>query len=169
MTRWSKPLGVLIIGAACANGAVAAEVPKAFAYEPTREPLPEETAPRLTLEEATQLALVDQPLLNSREATIEAAQQQAVAAAQLPDPKLSGALRDVPIDTAEAFSLRRDSFTEYTIGLSQEFPAQRSGGSRVLVSRRAQMSRVPRSITMSARCDGIRRSRGLMSTRPSKH
>ena len=122
MTGWSTPLGVLIIGAACANGAVAADVPKAFAYEPTQEPLPAETAPRLTLEEATQLAMMDQPILTGREASIEAAQQQAVSAAQLPDPKLSGALRDVPIDTAEAFSLRRDNFTEYTVGLSQEFP-----------------------------------------------
>ena len=143
MTGWSKPFGVLIIGAACANGAAAAEVPKAFAYEPTREPLPEETAPRLTLAEATQLALVDQPLLNSREATIEAAQQEAVAAAQLPDPKLSGALRDVPIDTAEALSLRRDSFTEYTIGLSQEFP--RAEKRRLKGARQSQSADVARA------------------------
>ncbi|GAC1307216.1 MAG: TolC family protein [Steroidobacteraceae bacterium] len=81
-----------------------------------------DSAELLTMAEAARLAMVDQPLLSSREAAIEAAQQQAIAAAQLPDPKLSGALRDVPIDTAEAFSLRRDNFTEYTVGLSQEFP-----------------------------------------------
>ena len=117
-TAW----GCLIAAAASLHFAVAADVPPAFAYVPAAEQSATDTAPLLTLEEASRLALVDQPLLTGREASIEAQQQQAVAAAQLPDPKLSGALRDVPIDTAEAFSLRRDNFTEYTVGLSQEFP-----------------------------------------------
>jgi outer membrane protein TolC len=74
------------------------------------------------LEEAARLALVDQPLLSGREAKIRAEEQQAVAVAQLPDPQLSGGLKELPIDTPEAFSVRRDNFTEFTIGLSQEFP-----------------------------------------------
>jgi outer membrane protein TolC len=76
----------------------------------------------LTMEEAARLAAVDQPLLTGREAKIQAEEQQAVAAAQLPDPKLSGGLKELPIDTPEAFSVRRDNFTEFTIGVSQEFP-----------------------------------------------
>jgi cobalt-zinc-cadmium efflux system outer membrane protein len=76
----------------------------------------------LTMEEAARLSLIDQPLLTGRVAKIQAEEQQAVAAAQLPDPKLSGGLKELPIDTREAFSVRRDNFTEFTIGLSQEFP-----------------------------------------------
>jgi cobalt-zinc-cadmium efflux system outer membrane protein len=81
-----------------------------------------ETEPPLTMEEAARLSVVDQPLLTGREAKIRAEDQQAVAAAQLPDPKLSGGLKELPIDTPEAFSVSRDNFTEFTIGLSQEFP-----------------------------------------------
>ena len=75
----------------------------------------------LTMEEAVRLAAVDQPLLTAREAKIHAEDQQAVAAAQLPDPKLSGGLKELPINTAEALSTSRDNFTEFTIGLSQDF------------------------------------------------
>jgi len=81
-----------------------------------------ETNPPLTMEEAARLATVDQPLLTEREAKIHAEEHQAVAAAQLPDPQLSGGIKELPIDTSEAFSTRRDNFTEFTIGLSQDFP-----------------------------------------------
>jgi outer membrane protein, heavy metal efflux system len=76
----------------------------------------------LTMQEAARLAAIDQPLLTGRQAKIQAEDQQAVAAGQLPDPQLSGGLKELPIDTPEAFSTRRDNFTEFTIGLSQEFP-----------------------------------------------
>jgi outer membrane protein TolC len=76
----------------------------------------------LTMEEAARLASIDQPLLTARQAKIQAEDQQAIAASQLPDPQLSGGLKELPIDTPEAFSTRRDDFTEFTIGLSQEFP-----------------------------------------------
>jgi outer membrane protein, heavy metal efflux system len=81
-----------------------------------------DTATPLTMQEAARLAAVDQPLLTGRQAKIQAEEQQAIAAAQLPDPQLSGGLKELPIDTPEAFSTRRDNFTEFTIGLSQEFP-----------------------------------------------
>jgi outer membrane protein, heavy metal efflux system len=76
----------------------------------------------LTMQETARLAAVDQPLLTGRQAKIQAEEQQAVAARQLPDPQLSGGLKELPIDTPEAFSTRRDNFTEFTLGLSQEFP-----------------------------------------------
>ena len=121
MTAWPRTWGFLIVGAACAHYAAAAKAPPAFAYVPAVEPPAEETASLLTLDEAVRLAMVDQPLLTSRQATIESEQQQAVAAAQLPDPKLSGGLKELPVDTPEAFSVRRDNFTEFTVGVSQEF------------------------------------------------
>jgi cobalt-zinc-cadmium efflux system outer membrane protein len=76
----------------------------------------------LSMDEAARLSLINQPLLTSREAKIQAEDQQAIVAAQLPDPKLSGGLRELPIDTPEAYSVSRDNFTEFTIGLSQDFP-----------------------------------------------
>jgi outer membrane protein TolC len=74
------------------------------------------------MEEAARLAAVDQPLLTARQSKIQAEDQQAIVAAQLPDPQLSGGVKELPIDTPEAFSTRRDNFTEFTIGLSQDFP-----------------------------------------------
>jgi cobalt-zinc-cadmium efflux system outer membrane protein len=99
-----------------------------MAQQPTKaEPgsptaVPTEGATPLTMEEAARLAGVDQPLLTGRQAKIQAEDQQAIAASQLPDPQLSGGLKELPIDTSEAFSTRRDDFTEFTIGLSQDFP-----------------------------------------------
>ena len=84
--------------------------------------VPTEGATPLTMEEAARLAGIDQPLLTGRQAKIQAEDQQAIAASQLPDPQLSGGLKELPIDTSEAFSTRRDDFTEFTIGLSQDFP-----------------------------------------------
>jgi outer membrane protein, heavy metal efflux system len=86
------------------------------------EPTSTEAAAPLTMDEAVRLASVDQPLLTARQAKIQAEDQQAIAVSQLPDPQLSGGLKELPIDTSEAFSTRRDDFTEFTIGLSQEFP-----------------------------------------------
>jgi outer membrane protein, heavy metal efflux system len=103
----------------CIAVAIAAHVP-AYA-RPANEVTTAADLP-LTMEEAARLAAVDQPLLTGREAKIQAEDQQAVAASQLPDPKLSGGLKELPIDTPEAFSTRRDNFTEFTIGISQDFP-----------------------------------------------
>ncbi len=82
----------------------------------------DEATPVLSLDEAVRLSLADQPILSGHEAVINANERQAIAAAQLPDPKLSGGLKELPVDTREAFSLRRDNFTEFTVGLSQELP-----------------------------------------------
>jgi cobalt-zinc-cadmium efflux system outer membrane protein len=99
----------------------AAEHPTGAGASPA-EAFPTETTTPLTMEEAARLAEIDQPLLTGRQAKIQAEDQQAIVAAQLPDPQLSGGLKELPIDTSEAFSTRRDNFTEFTIGLSQDFP-----------------------------------------------
>jgi outer membrane protein, heavy metal efflux system len=100
--------------------AVAIAAPAFIYARPSNEGAIEAATP-LTMAEAARLAAVDQPLLMGREAKIHAEEQQAVAATQLPDPKLSGGLKDLPINTSEAFSTSRDSFTEFTIGISQDF------------------------------------------------
>jgi cobalt-zinc-cadmium efflux system outer membrane protein len=82
----------------------------------------EQSGAPLTMEEAARLSVIDQPLLNERQAKIQAEEKQAIVASQLPDPKLSAGLRELPVDTPEAFSVSRDNFTEFTIGVSQDFP-----------------------------------------------
>ena len=84
--------------------------------------LPDRTGVPLSLHDAMALAVRDQPILSGREDAIVAQEQQAIAAVQLPDPKLSVGLQDLPIDTGDAFSLRRDNFTQFTVGLTQDFP-----------------------------------------------
>jgi cobalt-zinc-cadmium efflux system outer membrane protein len=76
----------------------------------------------LTLDEVAQLALANQPLLASQQADITAAEKNAVAAEQLPDPKLKVGLNDLPVTGSDAFSVRRDNFTEFKVGISQDFP-----------------------------------------------
>ena len=143
MTRWSKTWAFALLASAPTPYASAADIPPNFAYVPASAPAANEAASRLTMEEAARLALVDQPLLSGREATIEAEQQRAVAATQLPDPKLSGGLKELPVDTPEAFSLRRDNFTEFTVGISQEFT--RAEKRRLRGARQSQRAEVDRS------------------------
>lgn len=116
------PYWAFIFAAAYIPQSAGAEQAFPSADPPPSAAIAAATDPPLTMEEAARLSLIDQPLLTGRAAKIQAEEQQAVAAAQLPDPKLSGGLRELPIDTPEAFSIRRDNFTELTIGLSQDFP-----------------------------------------------
>jgi outer membrane protein, heavy metal efflux system len=109
------------VGACISLLSFAAEQPTKAGASPA-DSVPTETTTSLTMEEAARLAAIDQPLLTERQAKIQAEDQQAIAAAQLPDPQLSAGLKDLPIDTSEAFSTRRDNFTEFSIGLSQDFP-----------------------------------------------
>jgi outer membrane protein, heavy metal efflux system len=113
---------VLLYSFAAAIAHAGSDPPSAIADSNYPDPGSVEGATPLTMEEAARLAAMDQPLLTGRQANIQAEEQQAVAAAQFPDPQLSGGLKELPIDTPEAFSTRRDNFTEFTIGLSQEFP-----------------------------------------------
>src|SRR5258708_23023368 len=113
---------VLLCSFAVANTQAGSDPPTALVNSNHADAVSREATTPLTMEEAARLAAVDQPLLTGRRAKIQAEEQQAVAAAQLPDPQLSGGLKELPIDTPEAFSTRRDNFTEFTIGLSHEFP-----------------------------------------------
>jgi cobalt-zinc-cadmium efflux system outer membrane protein len=112
---------VFLLGAVQAPPLTAAEQSVTSYTGPLRADANETNRP-LAMEEAARLSLLDQPLLTGREAKIQAEDQEAVVAAQLPDPRLSGGLKELPVDTPEAFSVSRDNFTEFTIGLSQDFP-----------------------------------------------
>jgi outer membrane protein TolC len=81
-------------------------------------------AESLSLVEAAELALARQPLLEAQRLNVAAAEQSAIAASQLPDPKLKLGLRDYPITGSDAFSLTRDNFTMLTLGIAQDFPRE---------------------------------------------
>jgi outer membrane protein TolC len=87
----------------------------------------------ITINDARELALKEQPLLSGQEAEVVAAHESAVAAGQLPDPKLNAGLRDYPVTGSDAFSIRRDNFTMFTLGVTQEFPREEK---RKLLSQR---------------------------------
>jgi outer membrane protein TolC len=76
----------------------------------------------LTLEDAVQLAVAEQPALRAEAATIRALREEAVAERQLPDPQLIGGVMQMPVTSDDAFSLRDDDFTSLSVGLAQEFP-----------------------------------------------
>lgn len=82
----------------------------------------EDAGSALTLDDAAALAIAHQPLLDAQQSAALAARQSAVAAAQLPDPKLAFGLKDLPINTGTAYSLRQDNFTMLTLGVMQDFP-----------------------------------------------
>src|SRR5512134_3083654 len=65
----------------------------------------------LTLAEAQRLALVQSPLVGARRSAVEAAREQAVAAAQMADPVLKVGIDNLPVNGADAFSLTRDFMT----------------------------------------------------------
>lgn len=80
------------------------------------DPLP------LDMAQAVQLAVEGQPLLDGLIAQARAEREAAIASAELPDPQLFGGVADLPVNTADAGSFTRDSDTQITIGVSQEFP-----------------------------------------------
>jgi cobalt-zinc-cadmium efflux system outer membrane protein len=62
----------------------------------------------------------------------------------LPDPQLITAIQDLPVNTDDAYSFRRDSDTQILAGVMQEFP--RAGKRRL----RAEQRLMPRSVRRDA-------------------
>ncbi|GAC1628461.1 MAG: TolC family protein [Nevskia sp.] len=91
--------------------------------------------PPLSLADTRRLALERQPSLLAQAAAVEAARASAVAAAQLPDPKLKGGVSDLTITGRDIGTLTRESDTQFNIGIAQDFPR---GDKLKLRGRRAQ-------------------------------
>ena len=75
----------------------------------------------LTLESVQATALESQPLVESQQATVDAQRERAIAAAQLPDPELGIGVNELPVNTADAWSLDRDSDTDVMVSIAQTF------------------------------------------------
>lgn len=86
--------------------------------------------PLLTLAEAERLALESEPGQTAFMARADALEEQAVAAEQLPDPRLRVGLANFPI---EGGSFSTEAMTQAQIGFQQSFPP---GQSRALGARR---------------------------------
>ena len=89
----------------------------------------------LSLEDAVDKALQEAPQVSASAATLEAAGAVAPSAGRLPDPELVTGVDNLPINTAERYSLTRDFMTMRKIGVLQTFP---NGEKRRLQGERAQ-------------------------------
>lgn len=87
------------------------------------------SAAPLTLAEAERLALLEDPGARALEAHAEAARERAVADSQLPDPVVSIAAQNFPVDT---FAFDQERMTQLRLGVRQQVP-----GGDTLAERRA--------------------------------
>jgi cobalt-zinc-cadmium efflux system outer membrane protein len=74
----------------------------------------------LTLDEALRISLERQPALEAYTRAARAAEEAAVAARQLPDPRLSLGIQNLPITGDDPLSFTADDMTMRTIGISRE-------------------------------------------------
>ncbi len=79
-------------------------------------------------DQAAALALAAQPQFTAREDAMRALRENAVAAGELPDPKLPFGLQALPLDT---FDFAQEAMTQAVIGVSQAIP----GGAKRALNR----------------------------------
>src|SRR5581483_1103873 len=76
----------------------------------------------LDLDETARISLDRQPLLQAQAANALAARESAIAAGQLPDPMLSGGLTDFTVTGPDRYTLRKETDTQFMVGVKQQFP-----------------------------------------------
>jgi cobalt-zinc-cadmium efflux system outer membrane protein len=76
----------------------------------------------LTLDEAIERSLADAPQIVAAQAALEGTQDLAPSASRLPDPELIVGIDNLPINTADQFSLTRDFMTMRKVGVMQTVP-----------------------------------------------
>lgn len=79
-------------------------------------------ASALTLDETLRLAEQQAPALLAQAANTEAARQAAIPAGELPDPRLSLGIRNLPIEGDPAWHMDAEGMTMQTVGLMQDVP-----------------------------------------------
>ncbi|MDB5815180.1 MAG: putative outer rane cation efflux protein [Rhodocyclales bacterium] len=99
-------------------------------------------ADTLSLNDALNIAIERSPQTAAIQAQTRAAHEQRVAVGELPDPVLKLGVSNVPVTGDEAYSLTRESMTQRSVGLMQEF----TRGDK----REARVARVEREIDTSA-------------------
>jgi len=76
--------------------------------------------PVLTLEQAEQMALLDEPGIISQQWQMKSLSARSIADGQLKDPKLQVGLNNMPTDT---FEFDQENMTQFKVGIVQQFPA----------------------------------------------
>lgn len=76
----------------------------------------------LSFDRAQTLAIERAPMLEARQASVDAAGRLRTSADQLPDPKLLVGVENIPISGADRWSLSRDSMTQRNLGWMQDMP-----------------------------------------------
>lgn len=112
-------------------------------------------AQELGLEEAQRLALENQPALRALEHAARAAQENAVADAALPDPRLKLGALNFPV---QGFPSARDDMTQVGVSWEQMLPG---GEKRRLRGERAQAEAAQLQAEARSQMQGIRRDAGL--------
>jgi outer membrane protein TolC len=116
-----------------------------------RVPLHAQDADTLSLGEALQLAAERSQALVAREAAAAAARDLAVAAGERPDPTLTAAIDNLPINGPDEFSLTRDFMTMRSIGLVHELTRDDKRDARAArFEREAELADAGRSLALAA-------------------
>ena len=89
----------------------------------------------LSFVEAVRLAEQQAPAIEARRAAVEAATDVIRPSGELPDPELVAGIDNLPVTTADAFSLTKDFMTMRKVGVMQSFPRREK---RELRSQRAE-------------------------------
>ncbi|QKJ66946.1 TolC family protein [Deefgea piscis] len=85
----------------------------------------------VTFESAQQLALTNAPQLRASHAQITAAQQLAIPAGELPDPKIKLAVDNLPVSGPDRFNPSFNGMAMQTVALMQEFPNRDKRNARI--------------------------------------
>jgi cobalt-zinc-cadmium efflux system outer membrane protein len=111
--------------------------------------------PNLSLDEAMQLASQNQPLLESLDVAASASREAAIAAGQLPDPKLKFGVLNLPVTGSDAARLNRDDMTMSTIGVMQDVVprSKRDAAARAMEAASGQYQTEKSSIVRTIRRD----------------
>ncbi len=80
----------------------------------------QELSSSLSLDNAIQLAIQNQPLIQSLDDAAASSREAAIAEEQLPDPKLKFGVVNLPINHGDALRFDRDGMTMSNIGFSQD-------------------------------------------------
>ena len=86
----------------------------------------------LSFERAQALATERAPMIMARRASVEAARYLEAVADQLPDPRLTLGIDNLPISGADRFSLSREPMTQRSMGWLQEMPNRDKRDARAL-------------------------------------
>ncbi|MES2819923.1 MAG: TolC family protein [Pseudomonadota bacterium] len=94
----------------------------------------------LTLDQALALAEREAPSLTAQAAKVQAARHATVPAGELPDPKLTLGVQNLPAEGDDLGRFDRDSMTMQMIGLMQEVPSRAKRRARVEVAEAGVLS-----------------------------